>query len=229
MYFSHVVLKDPQEKEETDSLADKDEPELQELDPKQEQQLSDSKKSPLPPPSSSAPLTPANPQRQPVLSGQNKVLPMYKRVGRTSGAVGKTDEKISHLSISIPQVEIIDSTRGPGDKFMSLGNTQATKSATKARSKSGRYLPTRKSRPFSAMDAYKYILDHPRTKYIGSENVFNTAYQRQRTEAWRQSVQGSSSMAAGSSSSQCNYLFLLLNPRNHHAPYVRPIKQACCK
>ncbi|KAK3591251.1 hypothetical protein CHS0354_010617 [Potamilus streckersoni] len=166
---THVILKDSQEKEETDSLADKDEPELQELEPKQEQQLSDSKMNQLPPPSSAAPLTPVSPQKQPVLAGRNKVLPMYKRVGRTSGAVGKTDGKISHLSISIPQVEIIDSTKGPGDKVMSLGNTLATKATTKARSKSGRYLHTGKSRPFSAMDAYKYILDHPRTKYLAGQ------------------------------------------------------------
>lgn len=49
-----------------------------------------------------------------------------------------------------------------------------------------------RNRPFSAMDAYRYILDHPR-KSLGGSDVFNTSYQQQRTEAWRQSASTSAS------------------------------------
>lgn len=51
-----------------------------------------------------------------------------------------------------------------------------------------------KNRPFSAMDAYRYIIDNPR-KPIGTD-VYNTSYQHQRTEAWRQSAQSTLTSAS---------------------------------
>ncbi|XP_078317601.1 uncharacterized protein LOC111119226 isoform X1 [Crassostrea virginica] len=42
------------------------------------------------------------------------------------------------------------------------------------------------TRPYSAMDAYRYIVSHPiRTS---TEAGYNTSYQRQRTEAWKQTT-----------------------------------------
>lgn len=38
------------------------------------------------------------------------------------------------------------------------------------------------------MDAYRYIVEHPRKATGGADTFYNSAYQQQRTEAWRQSA-----------------------------------------
>ena len=38
------------------------------------------------------------------------------------------------------------------------------------------------------MDAYRYILEHPRRQRGSHDSVYNSSYQQQRTEAWRQSA-----------------------------------------
>ncbi|CAC5387828.1 unnamed protein product [Mytilus coruscus] len=49
--------------------------------------------------------------------------------------------------------------------------------------------PVTGTRPFSAVDAYKYIVAHPIRQSTGStENSFSTSYQQQRTEVWKQNV-----------------------------------------
>ncbi|CAG2215414.1 unnamed protein product [Mytilus edulis] len=49
--------------------------------------------------------------------------------------------------------------------------------------------PVTGTRPFSAVDAYKYIVAHPIRQTTGStENSFSTSYQQQRTESWKQNV-----------------------------------------
>ena len=45
-----------------------------------------------------------------------------------------------------------------------------------------------KNRPYSAMDAYRFMVEHPRRHMTGSDSFYNSAYQQQRTEAWRQSA-----------------------------------------
>ncbi|XP_021342270.1 uncharacterized protein LOC110442803 isoform X3 [Mizuhopecten yessoensis] len=50
----------------------------------------------------------------------------------------------------------------------------------------GKKVATARARPFSAVDAYRYIVAHP---IRPSENAYNSSYQQQRTEAWKQSVQ----------------------------------------
>eukprot|EP00105_Crassostrea_gigas_P046398 XP_019930546.1 PREDICTED: uncharacterized protein LOC105347423 isoform X6 [Crassostrea gigas] len=48
------------------------------------------------------------------------------------------------------------------------------------------------TRPYSAMDAYRYIVAHPIK--TNTEAGYNTSYQRQRTEAWKQTAAKSSNM-----------------------------------
>ncbi|XP_052071124.1 uncharacterized protein LOC127709512 isoform X6 [Mytilus californianus] len=49
--------------------------------------------------------------------------------------------------------------------------------------------PVTGTRPFSAVDAYKYIVAHPIRQSTGStENSFSTSYQQQRTDVWKQNV-----------------------------------------
>jgi hypothetical protein len=49
--------------------------------------------------------------------------------------------------------------------------------------------PVTGTRPFSAVDAYKYIVAHPIKQPTGSaDNSFATSYQQQRTEVWKQNV-----------------------------------------
>ncbi|XP_060082017.1 uncharacterized protein LOC132561310 [Ylistrum balloti] len=52
----------------------------------------------------------------------------------------------------------------------------------------GKKVATARARPFSAVDAYRYIVAHPIRPSL-AENAYNTSYQQQRTEAWKQSVQ----------------------------------------
>ena len=49
--------------------------------------------------------------------------------------------------------------------------------------------PVTGTRPFSAVDAYKYIVAHPIKQSVGTvDSSFATSYQQQRTEVWKQNV-----------------------------------------
>ncbi|KAL4237026.1 hypothetical protein ACF0H5_005410 [Mactra antiquata] len=100
----------------------------------------------------------------------------------------------SSLKINIPQVEIMDSE---DEKNTKKGRPPVIKGrqpfmSGRSTLKTGKLTVQSRNRPFSAMDAYRYILDHPR-KSLGGSDVFNTSYQQQRTEAWRQSASTSAS------------------------------------
>ncbi|XP_053394060.1 uncharacterized protein LOC123525858 isoform X3 [Mercenaria mercenaria] len=106
--------------------------------------------------------------------------------GRKSGetTARKTN---SSLKINIPQVEIMEED----DKSARKGRAPVIKGRqpfipTRAPLKTGKLSVQSRNRPFSAMDAYRYIVEHPRKNT--SSDVFNTSYQQQRTEAWRQSA-----------------------------------------
>ncbi|XP_069128141.1 uncharacterized protein [Argopecten irradians] len=90
----------------------------------------------------------------------------------------------------------------PGDTSLDTTHSSDTSQATpKGHRSSARHHPsprfgpfagkkvaTARARPFSAVDAYRYIVAHPIRPSL-TENAYNTSYQQQRTEAWKQSVQ----------------------------------------
>ncbi|XP_063410298.1 uncharacterized protein LOC134693391 [Mytilus trossulus] len=77
----------------------------------------------------------------------------------------------------------------PSDGMSSDSTHPQTSSRGKAAFMISGTKPVTGTRPFSAVDAYKYIVAHPIRQPNGStENSFSTSYQQQRTESWKQNV-----------------------------------------
>ncbi|XP_052776216.1 uncharacterized protein LOC128214034 isoform X3 [Mya arenaria] len=96
----------------------------------------------------------------------------------------------SSLRINIPQMDLHDEDESSARKGRPPPRMRGRQVFTTSRAplKTGKLSMQNKNRPYSAMDAYRYIMEHPRKPIGSSENLFNTSYQEQRTEAWRQSA-----------------------------------------
>lgn len=73
------------------------------------------------------------------------------------------------------------------------------------------------TRPYSAMDAYRYIVAHPIK--TNTEAGYNTSYQRQRTEAWKQTAAKSSNSNVSVLLSNWPQKQTMINKRPY---YVKP-------
>lgn len=79
------------------------------------------------------------------------------------------------------------------------------------------------TRPYSAMDAYRYIVAHPIK--TNTEAGYNTSYQRQRTEAWKQTAAKSSNRRRKSPPPQrpsSPAAIIRIQSANHHHSTTRP-------